>query len=220
MAQGDYLTLVDDPYAVTEHIGFLDIVSGKKDGNSFFPHLPNHIPNPPSGLGIEPYGRLIEKKDLGLMQNSSGDQETALHSAGQVSDLRLPLPPEPHIFQHFLNSFLPPLSGQSIKSAMKVEVLMDRQAFLQIYLLRHHSKGHLGLRGLPTQIVAADGDTTRGRTGQGGHHMDCRRLAGAIGTQKAEDLSSQDLEGKALHRLEAPVAFCHLFQANQWATPS
>lgn len=58
--------------------------------------------------------------------------------------------------------------------------------------------------GVFQHIVAVDGDPSGGWADEAGEHADGGGLAGAVGSQEAEGLASEDVEGYAIDCIMVP----------------
>ena len=82
-ALGDDVAVVDDPDAVGEHIGLLQVLRGQEDGHALLLREPADLaPERVPALRVEPGGRLVEEEDARVVHERQREVEAALHPAG------------------------------------------------------------------------------------------------------------------------------------------
>src|SRR5262249_56532945 len=80
--------------------------------------------------------------------------------------------------------------------AVESEDLSSREWKIEIGALGNDADQALGRYTVRPHLVGSDPRAARGGTDTGGEDSDCRRLAGAVGAEQAEDLAGMDLEGE------------------------
>ena len=105
---------------------------------------------------------------------------------------------------------------QPAQIGVQVEILLNRQVFVEAEALRHVADGGLNSGGIPTSVEA---EHLRGpfvRQHEPGHDADQRRLAGAVRPDQPGDFAAPDRSG---HRVErgrrGPEALGDLRQPDQ-----
>ena len=83
---------------------------------------------------------------------------------------------------------------------MEVEVLPHGELAIERVLLGHDPAQLLGKRRMRSYVHAPDECPPRCGHHTGGEHAGCRRLAGAIRTEEAEDLPGHDQQVELVHR--------------------
>src|ERR1700682_5777417 len=82
----DYLAVIYGGETIAEAFGFVHVVSGEQDGATFFLEDADDVPELAAALGIESGGRLVEKKDTRIADQSGGDGQPLLLAAGKFAD--------------------------------------------------------------------------------------------------------------------------------------
>ena len=82
-ALGDDAAAVDDPDAVGEHVGLLEVLGGEEDGHAAVGREPLHLlPQRAAALHVEAGGGLVEEQDARPVDEREREVEPALHAAG------------------------------------------------------------------------------------------------------------------------------------------
>src|SRR5437867_10126631 len=85
-----YTTLFrsDDPHAVGEHVGLLEVLRGQEDGDAVLAREPSDLgPEGRAALRVEPGRRLVEEEHARAVDQRERQVEAALHPAGVALDL-------------------------------------------------------------------------------------------------------------------------------------
>ena len=86
-ALGDHLAVVDDPDAVGELVGLLEVLRRQEDGRALVVQLRAPRPRSRSGwTGSRPGGRLVEEQHARLVDERHAEVEPAAHPAGVGAD--------------------------------------------------------------------------------------------------------------------------------------
>jgi len=88
---------------------------------------------------------------------------------------------------------------------MEVKVLLGGKAIVQAGVLEDDADVGTHMIGVMRAIVAGDHGAAGGGGEEGAQDFDGGGLAGAIGTEKAEDLTPGDGKGDIVHRTELAV---------------
>src|SRR4051794_24927951 len=72
--------------AVSELVGFVQIVGAEKNGAPLGLELGDKITDDFGGFGVERAGGFVEKDDLRFVKQSAGDGKFLLHAFGKTSD--------------------------------------------------------------------------------------------------------------------------------------
>ena len=88
--------------------------------------------------------------------------------------------------------------GQRVEPGDEVQVLLDRQVFVEAEALGHVADLELDRRGLGQDIEAEAGAATAIGLQQSAEHADGRGLAAAVGAEEAPDLARRHLERDAV----------------------
>ena len=81
-ALGDDPTVVDDPHAVGEHVGLLEVLGGEEDRHAAVGGQALHLlPERAAALRVETRGGLVEEQDPGPVHERESQVEPALHAS-------------------------------------------------------------------------------------------------------------------------------------------
>ena len=126
------------------------------------------------------------------MENAGGECEALLPAAGELpGELAAPVG-ETHARADVLHRL--PRARHLIDVGDEIEVLLHREVLVEAELLRHVSDLAADARGVADDVVAEAGAAAAVGHQQAAQHADGRRLAAAVGAEKAADLALRDLE--------------------------
>ena len=161
-------------------------------------HVLDQAPELPARHRIDAAGGLVEKHDAGLVEDRAAERQPLPPAAGEIVGLRVSRPARPAISTHEPLRSAILVVVQAVQRAEEPDVLLDGQRLVQRKLLRHVADAPLHLFRVAADVDAVDHGRAGCRLQQPAHHADGRRLAGAVGAEEAEDLSSPDLEADAI----------------------
>src|SRR5262249_11306831 len=159
------------------------------------------LPRRPPGAGIEPRRRLVEEDELRIPDERKPEVEPPLLPARKGADADIGLLREPDDLDDLIHVARPlVVPGQGAQRLPRRQVRVDRRRLrpgaepLAPRLPGSLRVGaeHLDVAGAAVAIALED--------------LDRRRLAGAVRTEQAEDLSGPDLEVDPAQCLDAAVA--------------
>jgi hypothetical protein len=97
------------------------------------------------------------------------------------------------------------LSAQPVVARGKYQHVAQREIPVEVELLRREADEPARLAPLALVVVAEDANAAAARARQADDSVDRRRLPGAVGTQKAEELAGADAQRDAVDRYDASV---------------
>ncbi|GAB4007892.1 hypothetical protein GCM10029992_62820 [Glycomyces albus] len=203
-AGGDDPALVHDHEAVAELLGLVHVVGGQQDRHALLLELEQALPHQVAGLRVQAGGGLVEEDQVGLVDQGPGDGQAALHAAGEVVDLVVRAARELHELEQFgrAGPGLAPLDAEV--PGVDGEVLEDREHVVEGVVLRHDAEAGADGRPVAARVEAEDLDLAAGGLGDAADHPHGGGLAGAVGAEEAECLSSPDLEVDPLTASNSP----------------
>jgi hypothetical protein len=77
----DDLAVVDDPDLVGEDLRLLEVVGREEHRAAVALQAPDHLPDRPTGLGVESGRRLVQETDLGVVGEREGEAQLLLLAA-------------------------------------------------------------------------------------------------------------------------------------------
>jgi hypothetical protein len=116
----------------------------------------------------------------------------------------------------FTPGAMPRMSAMNDRKPARSHFAIGRRALGQV------ADAALGLQRLCFDVEAADADAALGGGQEAGDHLHRRRLAGAVGTQEAEDFAGADGETHLVDGQQIPVSlrqildFYHFLMAREW----
>jgi len=145
---------------------------------------------------IEPRHRLVEKEHLGIVQQRLREADALEHPLRELAQRQPALGGDADAVERGRDA-APPIGGvHPEQPAVVVEQLLGGQVIVEVGIFRQVAD------------AAADGDVADGASedlcfAAGGKHqlhqqLQRRRLAGAVGTEKAEDLARLDFEAQTI----------------------
>ena len=105
---------------------------------------------------------------------------------------------EAHEVQGVFDAALALGAGDAVELGGKVEIFPAGEAAIGGKHLRHVADSAADLRGSFDDVEAGDRGGALGRLEQGGEHLDGGALAGAVGSQEAEDGAVGDVQGDVI----------------------
>jgi len=167
---------------------------------------PDEFPDLVAGLGVEPGSRLVEEQDARPVLQRAGDFEPPLHAAREALDVIVAALPQPDEAQQRLYPRTPLCPRYAIEDAMQFHVLGRRQLAVEARILEHDAEGAADQSRLLDRVVAGDEQLPLARREHRRQHLDRRRLAGAVGAEKAEDDALRHPKRDVVDRGEAVEA--------------
>ena len=154
-----------------------------------FAQVIEHLPDGDAGDGIEAGGGLVEKEDVGIVDQAAGDFEAAAHSAGEGFGLRVAPLCQVDRFQNLGDVFFALGSGDAVELGVDAQVFFDGEVWVAGERLGNdadHAADRVWVLG---NVVAADDGRAGGNGDEGGHHADQGAFACAVGAEQAEDFA-------------------------------
>src|SRR4029077_10174744 len=191
-AFGDDLAVIDDGEAVAEAFGLVHVVRGEQDGPTALLEDADDVPELAAPLGIEFGGRLVEKKDARITDQSSGDGQALLLAAGKFADPRVGFFGELEFFEN--------LSGGArlaIEAGEEFDSFANVKFFRQTRFLERDADPFAQLARVVVPGVTEDANVARRRREQTLKDFDGRGLPCSVGAEESEALAGFDLQADA-----------------------
>src|SRR5207247_5592381 len=129
--------VADDPDAVGECVGLLEVLRGQEDGHPVLSRQSCDLaPERASALYVETGRRLVEEEDRRPMGEREREVEPALHTARIAAHLPVGSECQPDPLQQLLRAGAALGAGDSVECALEVEVLAAREAAVERGLLQ------------------------------------------------------------------------------------
>jgi hypothetical protein len=184
---------VDDPHAVGQHVGFLEVLGGEEDGHATVGGQPaDLLPEGAAALDVEACRGLVQEQDAGPVDEREREVEAPLHAAGVRADAAVGGGGEADSLEQLLGAGAALRAGESVQRGLEAQVLAAGEQRVERRLLQRGADHAADLRSLAGDVVAADARAAARRRQQRGEHVHRRRLARAVRPEEAVDLARLD----------------------------
>ncbi len=173
---------------------------GQDDRDAGGAKIGHHLPHVLAQLHVDARGRFVQKQNPRFVGQRLGDQDAALHAAGQGDDPAVLAVPQRQLPQHlFQMRVVARLAEQTARQAAGVQHSLER---FQRQFLRHQPDQRARAAVARHYVVAADGHMA----GRGQHDPADRRnqrgLACAVRAKQGDDLALLYVEVDGIERVE------------------
>jgi hypothetical protein len=145
------------------------------------------------GLGIEVRARLVEEKQLGLVQNRSADGDALLHAGREVAKQLGAVAAHPDAVEELADTRRGGVA-EPVQAGVEAQVLLDREVAVEKRLVSQVSQPAADPPCLARQLAAEDLGRPPAGTQQRREDAQKRRLAGAVGAEDDEGLAGGEGE--------------------------
>ena len=114
---------VDDPDAVGQGVGLLEVLRGKEHGHALAGQPPHLIPQRGAALGVEPRGGLIEEQQPRVVHESEAEIEAALHPTRVAAYLAVGRVGQAHPLEQLSAARLALALADPVQGALQAHVL-------------------------------------------------------------------------------------------------
>ena len=143
---------------------------------------------------------LVEQQDLGFVDQRARQPELLLHATGELAGKPVLERAEIREPEQTLQAGRALVPRHTIKVGVEVQVLEHREVGVKAEALRHIGDPVLHRLGVAHHAEALQVGVALGRTQHARQHPQQGGLAGAIGTDQAEQLTGTDGEVRVVHR--------------------
>ena len=203
---GDDLAVVDDRDAVAKRVRLVEVVGREEYGRAAIVHPPHLVPHAGAALRVEPGGGLVEKQELRAMDQAQPDVEPPFLAARVRTGLPVGGALELEHVDELGGALLRGGGGHSVQAALEDELGAAGDLAVGAPRLADVTDPVADPVLLRGQVAARHARGAAAGRQKGGEHTQRRRLAGAVGAEKAEDLAGAHVEVYADHRLDLPLA--------------
>src|SRR2546423_2864987 len=116
---GDDPSIIDDGYAVTKGIRFVQVVRRQEHSRPTGMHAPHLVPDASPALWIQAGRRLVEKQQLGSVDEAEADVESSLLTTRVGADLAVGRPLELEHLDQLGRAFLRSGAGHAVEAALE-----------------------------------------------------------------------------------------------------
>jgi hypothetical protein len=198
-AIGDELAMIENRQAMAA-FGFVHQMRRHENRRAGIDEIEQRVPEFTPRLRIDRAGRFVEQEQVGLVQHRRGQGEALFLPARQRAGEPVAQVAEPVALEQFPDARGCICARELMHGGNEVEVLVDREVFVQGKPLRHVTDAALELLGLLGNPETEHFDLACGRQQQAAQHADRRRLARAVRTEETINLRAADVEVEVVDR--------------------
>ena len=177
----------------------------REDHSAVQGERPDQLPDLPQLHRIQALGRLVQDHQIGPVDDGLGDSYPLAVALGQGAD-QTPAPLcEPAAGSGLLDGRGSALPRDPMELGAVVEVLVHPHVGIQGRALRQISDEAFRAQGVMRQIYAHDPDLAVAGGQVAAQELQAGGLAGAVGSQQAEDLAALEADIDAFQRLVVAV---------------
>src|SRR6266853_2826566 len=191
---GDDLAVIHDRDAIAEALGFLHVVRREQHRPAVGAEAADDLPQLAARLRVETRRQFVEKEQLGLADERTGDREPLLLPAGQRDHARMAFLFELDEGEHFLDGV-----RLAVERSKQCEDFADGELIGELRFLQLNAEPFA--QGASRRSVlpphAEDFDVARVGRRQPFEDLDRRRLAGAVRAEQPKAFTGADAEIEA-----------------------
>ena len=133
---GDDPSVVDDPHAVREHVGLLEVLGREEDRDAAVGGESLHLrPERAAALQVEAGGGLVEEKDARPVHERERQVEPPLHAPRVAADLAVGRLGEAHPLEQRVTASPPLLTAHAVEGGLQLHVLASGEERIERRLL-------------------------------------------------------------------------------------
>ncbi len=130
-AQGYGASMVHDRHSVAEALGFVHVMGGQQNRPAIRFEDLDQLPELPTGLGVEPGGRLVQEEQFGISYQGAGEGQPLLLAAGELTHAGMGLLLQLHHADHVCRG-----GTTAIEAAEEPHGLFDCELFGELGFLQ------------------------------------------------------------------------------------
>ena len=174
----------------------------------------DHVPHRNARGRVEAGGGFVQEQDLRVVHQAAGDLQAPPHAPRQGGGKGAGAVGEADGFQQLRGALAAPRSGDAVEPGVNANILGAGELGVAGHVLRNHSNRGAHRVGVANDIVPGHDRRAAGGRHQRGQHADERALAGAVGSEQAEDLAALDLEADVIHRQQRAETLADAFDVD------
>jgi hypothetical protein len=176
----------------TQGFGFFKIMRGQDDRVPIAIQAPNELPQALPKFDVDPGSRFVKNNDWRFMHQCLGDENPALHAAGQTTHIGISLGGQIQVGENLVDPAF--VVANSKITGLNAQGLTYRKERVKNEFLWHHPEQAPGGAVIADHIMSHHDQfagTWARETGQAGNQGS---LAGTVGPQQTKELSLADLQ--------------------------
>src|SRR5262245_3352716 len=162
-------------------------------------------PEKQSGADIQSRKRLVEDQQIGIVEQSGGEQDALTHAFRVRRQRAVAALEQGEQVQQPRDSGVEPRPGEAAEVADQREVLGRRQMGVQVRLFGDVADSPLTTNRVLGHADAVEMERSGAWLEEADHHVDGRALAGSVRPEVAQDFAAANLEAYLVDREEAAV---------------
>ena len=186
---GEHLAVIDDRDARAQLFELGQDVAADDDRLAEGAQLPEQFAELDPGARIEARCRLVEKQDLGVVDERVGEAQPLLHPARQALDVGVSLVAEIDEVEEVADHPPAAIGGDVVAASEEVEILPDLHVVVNAEHVWHEAEDATRLVGVPPHGDAGDFSLARRRRQERRENPKSRGLARPVRSDEAEDLA-------------------------------
>ena len=190
-------------------------MGGEEHSHIFvLPQRLHHVPQKAAGLWVESGCRLVEDKNLGFVQQCSGNVDSAALTAGELAQRAVYYILEVKQFRKLLKAFFEGFARDSVKRGATAQILLYCQLLIEHTALEHNAKlsGNVLHAGINT--FAADLNTAAVLFELPADNRNRSRFACSVHAEEGEKLALLYMKGKVIHGVNFAEGLVQIFNFN------
>ncbi len=176
----------------------------------------DQLPKGLAGSRVYPGRRLIQKQDLGVVEDGTSEGQALSPACGEVCYHGIFLPGKSAHLHHLTEALVYFPLRNAIDPRIEGEILPYRQIRIEGEALGHVADFIPDPLRLRSHISTPYQGPTGSRRKDAAEHPDGGRLACPIGAQEAKDLPGRDDKGDRIHRDKIPEPFGKPFSEDRF----
>ena len=179
---------------------------------SLLAQRPHRFQDVVAGLRVDAHGRLVHDQELGPVREGARHVEAALHAPGELLRPLVRVLREADERERLRDPLRSSRAAQAVEAAEELQVLPGGQVLEDRDLLGHEPDAALQVHDARALGGSEHLHGARVDADQPREHPDGRGLAGAVGSQEAQDLAPSDFEIHVIQRQGGSEALHHVAQ--------
>jgi len=196
---------------VAERLGFLHIVSSKKDCEIFPVKLTKKIPHLSSGKGIHSCSRFIKKKNFRAGEKCATYHKFTFHTTGKFTHRSFPERKKPAEIKKFLGFCLDFLPWHKIQTALIFHNFIHVHVLTHGILLCDNTDFTFQIRSVASKCLPANLDFSFRGQKQSGKQTDRSGFSCTVGAQKSKKFAGFYTKIQRIHSSEIVEFFGEIF---------
>ena len=177
-------------------------MGGDHDGGAALRQRGDAPPKRAARQRVGATGRLVEKQDFRLVQQTHRHRQPLFQAAGQLARPLLLPTAQVELVQHGFAAFAQAFAAQAVGLAEKMQVFQHAQIAVERELLRHIADAAARVCGGGAHVQPGYSGFAAAGGQQAAQHAEGGGFARAVGAEQTENFAVRHVEGGVVHRHE------------------